>query len=76
MALILGPIIVPSPIDPCYDQKFKLVCDACGSLTIRVADPEQAAGTTIVECDRSHSPRGRGQPFVTSPGTGAAICEF
>jgi Zn finger protein HypA/HybF involved in hydrogenase expression len=39
-------------------QKFKFVCDACGSMTIKVASPERAPETTIVECGRCHSPRG------------------
>jgi hypothetical protein len=40
------------------NQTFKLVCDACGSLTIKVANPEGAPEATIVECGRCHSPRG------------------
>jgi hypothetical protein len=40
------------------DQKFKFICDACGSMTIKVAHPDQAPGTTIVECGRCNSPRG------------------
>jgi hypothetical protein len=40
------------------NQKFKFVCDACGSLSIKVAKPEQAPETTIVECGRCNSPRG------------------
>jgi predicted RNA-binding Zn-ribbon protein involved in translation (DUF1610 family) len=34
------------------NHKFKFVCDACGSLTIKVAHPERATGTTIVQCGR------------------------
>jgi hypothetical protein len=41
-----------------YDRKFKFVCDACGSMSIKVAKPEQAPETTIVECGRCNSPRG------------------
>jgi hypothetical protein len=40
------------------NQKFKFVCEACGSLTIKVAHPDRAADTTIVECGRCNSPRG------------------
>jgi hypothetical protein len=40
------------------DRKFKVVCDACGSLTIRVVNPQGAPEATIVECGRCHSPRG------------------
>jgi hypothetical protein len=39
-------------------QKFKFVCDVCGSLTIRIADPEHAQDAEIVECGRCNSPRG------------------
>jgi hypothetical protein len=40
------------------NPKFKFVCDACGSMTIKVAYPERAPETTIVECGRCSSPRG------------------
>jgi len=39
-------------------QKFKFVCEACGSLTIKVAHPDRAPDTTIVECGRCDTPRG------------------
>ena len=38
--------------------KFKFVCDACGSLTIRIANPERALDTAVVECGRCKMPRG------------------
>jgi hypothetical protein len=38
--------------------KFQFVCDACGSLTIRIADPEHAPDSAVVECGRCSSPRG------------------
>jgi predicted nucleic acid-binding Zn ribbon protein len=38
--------------------KFKFVCDACGSLTIRVDHADRAPETTIVECGRCNAPRG------------------
>jgi hypothetical protein len=40
------------------NPKFKFVCDVCGSMTIKVANPEGAPEATIVECGRCHSPRG------------------
>jgi len=46
---------------------FKLVCDACGSMTIKLADADRAPETTIVECGRCKSPRGRWPIFATSP---------
>jgi transcription elongation factor Elf1 len=38
--------------------KFKFVCDVCGSLTIKIAHPERAVATTMVECARCDAPRG------------------
>jgi len=40
------------------NQKFQFVCEVCGSLTIKVAHPDRAPDTTIVECGRCNSPRG------------------
>jgi hypothetical protein len=40
------------------NNTFKLVCENCGSLTIRVADPEQVDAAAMVECGRCGSPRG------------------
>ena len=39
-------------------QKFKFVCDACGSMTIKVANPDRAPETTVIECGRCNAPRG------------------
>ena len=49
------------PADP--DQmgdlsKFKFICGACGSMSIKVERPDRAAETTIVECSRCNAPRG------------------
>jgi hypothetical protein len=38
--------------------KFKFICDGCGSASIKVAHPERALKTTIVECGRCNAPRG------------------
>lgn len=38
--------------------KFKFVCDVCGGLTIRIANPERAPDSAVVECGRCSSPRG------------------
>jgi DNA-directed RNA polymerase subunit RPC12/RpoP len=48
---------VPIPADHLDSQKFKFVCDACGSMTIKIPE-EHASETTIVECGRCHSRRG------------------
>jgi len=45
-------------MNPLDNHKFQLVCEACGSLTIKVAHPDRAPGATIVECGRCNSPRG------------------
>ena len=38
--------------------KFKTVCEACGSLGIRITHPERAPESTVVECARCGGPRG------------------
>ncbi len=37
---------------------FKIVCNDCGSLSIKVADPVNAPGTTPVQCGRCGTIRG------------------
>jgi len=37
---------------------FKTVCQECGSLSIKVADPVNAPGTTAVQCGRCGAVRG------------------
>ena len=53
-----GQTISSMSDDPLDHQKFKFVCETCGSLTIKVAHPDGAPGATIVECGRCNSPRG------------------
>ena len=38
--------------------KFKIICDECGSLSIKVSDPVNAPPTTIVRCGRCNAARG------------------
>jgi hypothetical protein len=38
--------------------EFKTVCDACGSLGIKIAHPESAPEATPIECARCGAPRG------------------
>jgi hypothetical protein len=38
--------------------KFKLVCDACGSMKVRITHSDRAPEATIVECGRCDAPRG------------------
>lgn len=38
--------------------RFKVVCEACGSLSIKVADPANAPASTPVHCGRCNAVRG------------------
>jgi hypothetical protein len=37
---------------------FKIVCEDCGSLSIKVADPANSPDTTVVQCGRCGAVRG------------------
>jgi hypothetical protein len=37
---------------------FKVVCDQCGSLSIKLADPTKIASTTAIHCGRCNAVRG------------------
>jgi hypothetical protein len=37
---------------------FKIVCVECGSLTIKIANPDRAPLTTVISCARCDAPRG------------------
>ena len=37
---------------------FKIVCNKCGSLSIKVADPANAPDTALVQCGRCSAVRG------------------
>ena len=39
-------------------SRFKIVCEACGSLSIKVADPANAPASTLVCCGRCGVVRG------------------
>ena len=39
-------------------SRFKIVCEACGSLSIKVADPANAPASTPVCCGRCNAVRG------------------
>jgi uncharacterized Zn finger protein len=43
---------------PHQRSRFKIVCDSCGSLSIKAADPFHAEGATPVECARCGAVRG------------------
>jgi hypothetical protein len=37
---------------------FKVVCDICGSLSIKLMDPAKATSDTAIECGRCNAVRG------------------
>jgi hypothetical protein len=37
---------------------FKVICDSCGSLTIKVADPTKVGSESIIHCGRCNAERG------------------
>ena len=37
---------------------FKVVCDICGSLSIKLIDPTKATSDTAIECGRCNAVRG------------------
>jgi hypothetical protein len=37
---------------------LKIVCEECGSLSIKVVDPATAPGTTLIQCGRRNAVRG------------------
>lgn len=37
---------------------FKVICSECGSLSIKLGDPAQASGDTIIACGRCNAVRG------------------
>jgi hypothetical protein len=39
-------------------SRFKFVCERCGSLSIKVADPATSPLTTLVACARCNAVRG------------------
>jgi hypothetical protein len=43
---------------PSERSGFKIVCNSCGSLSIKVAKPVQAPGATPVQCGRCGAIRG------------------
>jgi hypothetical protein len=39
-------------------SRFKIVCEACGSLSIKVADPANSSSANLVRCRRCNAVRG------------------
>ena len=54
---VLMSVIMASREDT-LGQRFKIVCDDCGSLSIKVADPANSPASTLVHCGRCSAIRG------------------
>jgi hypothetical protein len=40
------------------EMRFKVVCDNCGSLSIKLSDPINLASATAIQCGRCNAVRG------------------
>jgi hypothetical protein len=54
---VLMSVSMPS-IENTLEQRFKIVCEDCGSLAIKVADPANSPATALVHCGRCNAVRG------------------
>src|SRR5258708_2798541 len=52
---IWSATITPLPSDGIEKPKFKILCDYCGSLSIKVFDPITSPSKTVVLCGRCMS---------------------
>ena len=55
---------------------FKIICTNCGSLAIKIADPANASGDTIIECRRCNAVRGTVADLHTLARRGRDLFEF
>jgi hypothetical protein len=55
---------------------FKISCTDCGSLAIKIADPANASGDTIIECRRCNAVRGTVADLHTLARRGRDLFEF
>ena len=55
---------------------FKVVCDQCGSLSIKLADPANQASTTAIQCGRCSAVRGTLADLQDLARQGTDIFEF
>ena len=55
---------------------FKIICTDCGSLAIKIADPANASGDTIIECRRCNDVRGTVADLHTLARRGRDLFEF
>jgi predicted Zn finger-like uncharacterized protein len=45
-------------VESARGQRFKIVCENCGSLSIKVSDPANSPAATVVQCGRCNAVRG------------------
>lgn len=55
---------------------FKVVCDICGSLSIKLEDPTKIALSTAIQCGRCNAVRGTLADLHTLARSGKDIFEF
>jgi hypothetical protein len=55
---------------------FKIVCENCGSLSIKVTDPVNAPGNTLVRCGRCTAVRGTLNDLHVLARRGTELFEF
>jgi hypothetical protein len=56
--LLLSSRVDMESIEDVFEPGFKIVCDQCGSLTIKVVDPANSPAATLVQCGRCNAVRG------------------
>jgi hypothetical protein len=48
----------PALHEPIRSAGFRMVCDCCGGLSIRMADPTKSSDSTLVQCGGCDAVRG------------------
>jgi predicted Zn finger-like uncharacterized protein len=56
--------------------RFKIVCEDCGSLSIKVADPANSPNATLVRCGRCNAVRGTLEELHDLARRGNDVFEF
>ena len=57
-------------------SRFKIVCEDCGSLSIKLADPANSPDATLVRCGRCNAVRGTLEELHDLPRRGNDVFEF
>jgi hypothetical protein len=57
-------------------SRFKIVCEDCGSLSIKVAEPANSPNTTLVRCGRCNAVRGTLEELHDLARRGNDVFEF